>query len=357
MGLFGEDTSPRVKIHLEQASYIPGQLLVGHVRLTLVKSYRFTEVLVNFKGFRESQFKRTVGSGKQRQTHTYNEKQVYFRHITTLYKQAESEEKLAVGEHLFPFSFPLPYGLLDSFEVSNESGGFARIRYAIKLEITNPALFRPTIYEVVIFPIYNPFVGQHIPIGLAGDSEVSNWFCCATRGTVHWSVHLRKSCWMAGEALEMTVSVDNRECQVPIDGLYAELKRLIVVTPGGHRSEYRTVQEQLQFDRLVDIGKEDTFTVTMPLSKGTLSTTEADVFTCTYKLSVCLKVPRSFDPEIKIPIRICQSEMMSMQQPSVDTLYSPPVVSMDYLQRTAVFADEKRPTPPPSYSHQFSGHT
>ena len=330
LGLFEAEYAPIVNVHLSQYSYTPGQHLTGQVSVELTKSYRFSKVVVEFMGAREANIIKYRGKS----TKNCYTKLHYFVDSACLF-QDESGEKLAVGEHIFPFDFLIPINLPDSFEALSTERECGKVKYWIQLSISNPSLFRATVNKEVVVPIYTPYDGPQHPVSLAEKTLIAGWFCFGSRGTVSWTVKFNANVWMAGEGINLTVFVDNRESTYETKGAYAQLAEHVVLMAKGEKATLNGIKCTTETTEKVLAKQTGLLTMQMKVPSNIQSSCRLDILQCSYTLNVYLDIPYNTDPVVKIPITICRTKSSGSvvvgspsRSPTILTEYKAPVYSM-----------------------------
>ena len=326
-GLFEADYAPKVNIRLAQFNYLPGQQVTGQVSLKLSKSYRFSEIVVDFIGFREAAVTKKVGKHSKR----YHERINYFNVSMCLFKD-KSGEKLAVGEHIFPFNFLLPTNLPDSFGASKYMA-FGGVRYWVELTISNPSILRATLKKELDILVFTPHCGPQVPVSLSENVPISSWFCLGSGGTVSWTLTFDKRAWVAGEVIDLAVFVDNKQSSYETRGAYAQLTRHVVFTPQSVKTTCSSRECTAETTQTVPAKETRLLTMQLHLPADLQSSCRLDLFSCTYILEVYLDIPFNIDPVIKVPVavyRLRAEETAVTKAPATTGAllgYEPPVYS------------------------------
>lgn len=314
-------------VRLARAVYAPGDVVAGEVVLSLSKPSTFTSVTVHFEGTRECHDEIKTTFGNTEKTETFKAKGFYFEDTLLLFQATNGAEQFAAGEHRFPFKYELPSDLPDSFEAilkpdsfeaMHKPGlfeamlkgdkAFARIRYLVKLEVTNPDVFRSTIREERLFKVCAPIREDPRPVGKAADADISGFFCCGSRGTIRWSAKLDSDTVFPDDVVVARISVDSRECQAPVKSVSARISRCIAIEIKDHSGLYIEPVCKKSVPVIIEAGSQKDTTVELRLPRAGLQpSVGVEIFRCTYKLDIELEVPRSFNPEIGLPLKLALS--------------------------------------------------
>ena len=294
-GLFETEHAPVVDIHLSQYTYIPGQSVSGQVSLQLSKSYRYSDIIVEFNGTMET----TLGKRERENT-------LYYFHDSILLFKDEKGEKLAVGEHIFPFTFTLPFNLPDTLEMVATTGSRCRIKYWIQLKISNPSLFRTNVDKEMEVLVFTPYNGPPLPVSIPERTKTWNWLCLGSSGTISWTVKLDTSVWRAGEVMHLSVFVDNRESSHGTKGAYAQLTEHVVLMVPGSTEMVRGIMCTAETSERVSARQTGLLTMQMQLPANLQSSCQLDSLMCSYFLNVYIDIPTNTDPVIQMPITICK---------------------------------------------------
>lgn len=223
-----------------------------------------------------------------------------------LFQATSGDEKFVAGTHRFPFEYKLPGSLSSSFEAKlNGDKAFARILYLVKLEVTNPDTFRSTLRDECLFKVCAPNEEGPKFVGKEADADISGFFCCGSRGTIKWSAKLNSDTVFPDDVVTARISVDNRECQAPVKGVSAQILRRVLIEVKNHAGSYTESVCKSSVPVIIEAGSQKDTDIQLTLPKANLQpSVDVGIFKCTYSLILELEVPRSFNPQIELPLRL-----------------------------------------------------
>lgn len=233
MGFFSDEDQASVSWQLDALRFRPGDTITGHVVINLLKSIRFSQVNVGFKGLATSYVTKTrsvsyTSNGKiyyRIEEYKVNQEEILCREKVPAIMATHMVEKLHIGQHVIPFSFRVPIGLPDTFKDCQKKEG-AEIQYRLKVEIVIPAMLKSNL-------VYYQNVLVQTPYGGAGSKPQSahrsddpiTQMCCFGAGSLTWTAHLDSDISFPGQTFTANVDLD---CSALSKNMQAKVKAYVL---------------------------------------------------------------------------------------------------------------------------------
>lgn len=306
--LFGQ--SNVIYTHTEKQQYYAGELVVGQVILSVVEPIHVNGVYLKVRGDQEAGFDVTRETKVQDPA---NEK----HQITKFYQERVSESRkffqrryciyaqkctLSGGNFVFPFQFQLEAKLPGTFEIYNSSQYSrhlsAKVSYQVEAEVAVPGMLRHS-QDILI---HEPLRATLASTETFKETNVT-FCCCIPKGRVSMSANIDQNAYRPGATVKLRLIVDNSQSRVDLEALSLKLVRTLQISARGETLyESRTVAKVKSPG--VSAGDRAERYIQLDLPTDSEPSTKAPLISCSYVLSVELKVPWSPDVVIRQPVQI-----------------------------------------------------
>lgn len=213
----------QIKFDNPQGVFIAGDLVSGHVQLTLAKPLKMRSIKIYFSGNGKSYW--DVRKGKH--TTKYRARETYLNHFITLFGSGTDGSSIEhpAGSHAYPFAFQLQEGVPSSFE-----GSRGYVRYFCKATIDRPWKFDShdlRAFTVIHHFDLNRFPNALTPISAQQAQEIEG--CCCNDGSVVVKMDVNKSGYVPGEPLVYDIAIDNKSSNT-IEHVHFEMEQVVNYT-------------------------------------------------------------------------------------------------------------------------------
>ncbi|XP_077418238.1 arrestin domain-containing protein 3-like [Vanacampus margaritifer] len=345
----------------EKNTFTNGDTVTGQVILEVTKDCKAESLYVKFKGKAEVLWTERHGQT----TVTYHSKDKYFsiKHYFIRDGKATDDDQtlltnqhgktysniLALGSHVFPFTFQFPLQEMPS----SFTGSVGKIVYLLETKLSRSMRIRSK------DTIKIPFVTQAVPTMLheimtpqhESKDKKMHWF---NSGTVAMDVKLEKSGFLQGEGIKILAYIQNNSTR-NIKPKYCIYRKHSFFANGKRRLDTKDLFKEVGEPIPPSVSQTVTRVITIPHDVEP-SILNCKILKAEYRIRVYLDVKYASDPEIKFPISIlpaAQATTMAASLPATSAGFE--FGSFGYQNPPAweTFSQQQQPQPvnprPPPY--------
>ncbi|EDV93350.1 arrestin domain-containing protein 2 [Drosophila grimshawi] len=346
-------------------TFFAGQVMTGKVTLKLDKAKVIKALSLNIRGFAETEWSESRGTGKDRSKDYYRGREDYIASKTYLAGSTQSTQiSIEAGVHVYNFTCQIPAICPSSFE-----GFYGRVRYMVTVAMERPWKFDQT--YVRCFTVLKMMdLNMESPLfRLAAHVETQKSYCCwpCSSAPLQLQLSLPQTGFVSGQAIPVNMTVTN-DSHIRIEMLQVSLAMVVTYFAEHfsrrHSRTERFVVTKLMGDHVPNYCKKQfTYLLRVPATPPTCNNL-CKIIQIAYKVEVEAKVKGCHRNQmISIPVTIGNvplSEHLYIQQRGME-IQTPQTLDAKALSDSAAAAfipppiDSNMPwtmdssIPPPNY--------
>jgi len=292
----------------DNETYFPGSVIEGNVVLELSKPKKMKRLQIVLSGDAYVHWteQKTTGTGDNKRTETvnYSAADKFLDMNIHLWDNESDSEKMAAGEHNFPFRFQLPTDgrLPSSYKSEFRTTGY--IYYSLKATIVRSGLRLNHNTKRIIN--VNDLVDVNKP-GLTSPLSKSKekTLCClwCASGPLTLSATIDRGAYCPGESISISTEADNHSNR-NVNSVRATLKQVVCMFAGGKSRRHIKNIERIQ-DAGIEARGSSNWNNKLLLVPSTVPTIDSCfILTVNYVLVITLGIPRATDLHVEIPVKI-----------------------------------------------------
>ncbi|CAD8156947.1 unnamed protein product [Paramecium octaurelia] len=197
-----------IMVRTEKSIYFAGDVVKGNIYLHIIKSgYHGNVVQFSIVGKEKTRWQ--TGSGKNSTTH-YG-KNVFYEDTVVI--NTFLDEKLMIGQFVFPFQLDLPSDLPGSFYYSD--GLLASVGYKIKVQVISTSKSINDIKNEQEIIIREP-IKEILQVSQEKETANLSTWCCKKQGSCSIIAKVDKNLYQPGEYIQIAYDIDNSDCKLNI---------------------------------------------------------------------------------------------------------------------------------------------
>mmetsp|Transcript_66976 Transcript_66976/g.75009 ORF Transcript_66976/g.75009 Transcript_66976/m.75009 type:complete len:598 (-) Transcript_66976:23-1816(-) len=259
MGLFGissnKKSKPTFGIEVESPIVNSGDVLKGKVWANIPSELTGTRMQVDFYGKEETKVSYEesewyTDSNGDRKTRSRTEEAYSTRDIFRISLPMQrvlsfsSNGKIQPGQYVIPFSVVLPAFLPSTMDF-HARGGYARIKYKIKMALKGSGVFWDYTAETPIH-INSASIARHVPFDGPPDEQIVNLCCCFGRGSILVGAKVDNTTLAKGQQTVVSYACRNKS-RNDVRDIYAELKEVATWSAGSHSERATKMLHSVRF--------------------------------------------------------------------------------------------------------------
>ncbi|CAD8048083.1 unnamed protein product [Paramecium sonneborni] len=219
-----------IAVRTEKPFYFAGDLVRGNIFLNICKAgYQGNIVQLTIKGKEKVEWDERSGED----TRTYRGKNKFYIQTVPIY--TFQNQVAQVGQYVFPFQFQLPLHLPGSF-YSKNFDEFGSICYQVKAKFSTTQPNKPSIRNKQEFIVREPIKQMVIS---QQQERISNLkvCCCFEKGSSRIKSFCDKNHYLPGEQAQLTIEIDNQNCNLNIESFDIELEKVLVLKANSYTNK------------------------------------------------------------------------------------------------------------------------
>ncbi|CAD8043415.1 unnamed protein product [Paramecium primaurelia] len=220
-----------IAIRTEKPFYFAGDLVRGNIFLNICKA-GYQGNIIQFTIIGKEKTEWDEGSGEDQRT--YRGKNKFYSQTVPIY--TFQNQVAQIGQYVFPFQFQLHPHLPGSFYQKNH-GDYGYIYYQVKAKFTTTQPNKPNIRNKQEFIVREPIKQMVISQEQERTANLSIC-CCINKGSSRVKSFCDKNHYLPGDTAQMTVEIDNSNCNLNIDYIEIELQKVLILRANTSSHKY-----------------------------------------------------------------------------------------------------------------------